>query len=190
MAKVWMNAVELAAYLDMSQANVTKLTKAGLFQRDPKRKLFHSATCRVDYIRHLREGAAGRDVSREYDRQRQRQMRARADQTEMQNQMTRGDLLQRDEVVAMWQAIIATARAAILAMPSRLAPVLIVIEDLAEAHQTIKDYAREILENLADDPIQPGVSGASAASGRDVATTSGDNNERMGRRQKKAKPGR
>jgi phage terminase Nu1 subunit (DNA packaging protein) len=61
-----------------------------------------------------------------------------------------GELLHVDEVTATWSKLIGTAKARLLALPQRLAPKLIKLDDLRKIEDATKKEIFAILEELAD----------------------------------------
>jgi hypothetical protein len=61
-----------------------------------------------------------------------------------------GELLHVDEVTATWSKLIGTAKARLLALPSRLAPAVVAANDLRQAEDLLKHEIWKVLEELAD----------------------------------------
>ena len=167
---------ELAAALDMSQANVTKLKKQGM----PV-----DSVASAQAWRESRQNVAARkpappgltfipvldatpipppppfDAARmpEYrdlpdeDHQMARTRReiAEANLAEMREAEERGKLIQVSAVRATWAARIASTRDALLQIPSRLAPVLAAETNLATVTQLMEDELRQALAELSRD---------------------------------------
>ena len=165
---------ELAAALDMSQANVTKLKKQGM----PV-----DSVAAAQAWRESRQNVAARkpappgltlapdidsapiyppksfDAARmpEYrdmpdeDHQAARTRReiAEANLAEMREAEERGKLIRADAIRATWAARIASTRDALLQIPSRLAPVLAAETDLAAVTLLLEDEIRQALAELS-----------------------------------------
>ena len=165
---------ELAAALDMSQANVTKLKKQGM----PV-----DSVAAAQAWRESRQNVAARkpappgltlapaidsmpiypsksfDAARmpeyrdipEEDHQAARTRReiAEANLAEMREAEERGKLIQVSAIRATWAARIASTRDALLQIPSRLAPVLAAETDLAAVTLLLEDEIRQALAELS-----------------------------------------
>ena len=165
---------ELAAALDMSQANVTKLKKQGM----PV-----DSVASAQAWRESRQNVAARkpappgltfapaidsapihppppfDAARmpEYrdlpdeDHQAARTRReiAEANLAEIREAEERGKLIQVSAVRATWAARIASTRDALLQIPSRIAPVLAAETNLATVTQLLEDELRQALAELS-----------------------------------------
>lgn len=143
----------VADHLDLSSTAVHNLVRRGVIPRGEGRAGLDLDACRVAYLRHLREQAAGRmGASEDLDlaAERARLAAAQADAQEMKNSLTRGNLLPADEVQAGIEMMIARCRAKLLGLPARLAPEVVGLERLAEVVARIDDAVREALEELAD----------------------------------------
>lgn len=167
---------ELAAALDMSQANVTKLKKQGM----PV-----DSVAAAQAWREARQNVAARkpappgltfapsidstpiqppppfDAARmpEYrdlpdeDHQMARTRReiAEANLAEIREAEERGKLIQVSAVRATWAARIASTRDALLQIPSRIAPVLAAETNLATVTHLLEDELRQALAELSRD---------------------------------------
>jgi terminase small subunit / prophage DNA-packing protein len=142
---------DIARHLDLSRTAVSEAVAAGVFQPvEPGR--FDLDAARIAYIRHLREVAAGR-ASADADApdlvaERARLASAQADAQEMKNAALRGELLPRHDVTAAVQSAFARVRARLLALPAKIAPV-VVGATVAQAKDRIEDAVHEALTELA-----------------------------------------
>lgn len=116
---------EVAEHLDLTDRTVRDLKKRGVFHADGRGQLDLDA-CRVAYIRHLRERAAGRasdDAEAEgYDltKERARLAREQADHFAMKNARDRKELVPIADYTAAVLAVIEMAKAKLMRVPAKV----------------------------------------------------------------------
>ncbi len=102
-------------------------------------------------LAHYREMAAGRgDGGLDLIAERARLAKAQADAQEMKNEVTVSNLLDAEEVLRTWEGFIFNARARLLAMPSKLTPVMASETDHRRINAHIQDEIYAALQELAD----------------------------------------
>lgn len=106
--------------------------------------------------------AEGDDVG-ELERERTRLTRAMADKTELEVAELRGSLIRVQAVVQHWQTKIASVRAKLLTLPSKLAATVAPPERLAIAQDQAQALVYDALADLAGDGIPPEVSERAAS---------------------------
>lgn len=114
------NAGDLAEWLGLTANRVSALAREGVLPRNPD-KLFPLKAAVRAYADHARAGAQGRRVDSELAAEKLRAAKATAEKLEIQNAKARGDLLDGREVANEWRSIVTDLRAAVLAVPSRVA---------------------------------------------------------------------
>ncbi|MEM7695297.1 MAG: DNA packaging protein [Pseudomonadota bacterium] len=143
------SADELAALLGITQQRVSALLKAGVLIR-PKRGAYPLAENVGRYCAHLRETASGRggqDGVSELTAERARLAREQADRQALKNAELRGELVRADAVRERWEDVARTARARLLAIPSRIRGRLALSQDQVAI---LDREVRDALEGLAD----------------------------------------
>ncbi len=148
--------VEIAEHLDLSQQAVSQLLASGVLPHARRAELdIH--VCRIAYVRHLREIAAGR-VSEaasaeglDLVEQRARLAKSQADAQEMKNHTTRGALIPRPAMVSVLTASFANCRSRLLAIPTRAAPLLIGMTSLSGIRDKLTELVSEACAELAAD---------------------------------------
>lgn len=151
---------EIAEHLDLSQQAVSQLLAARVLPKARRAELDLDA-CRVAYVRHLREIAAGRasEASAEEGldlvEQRARLAKSQADAQEMRNHTARGALIPRPAMVAVLTASFANCRARLLAIPTRAAPLLIGRTSLPTIRDKLTELVSEACAELAATDIGP-----------------------------------
>lgn len=87
--------------------------------------------------------------------ERARLAKAQADQIEMKNAVTRGDLIPRPDVVLGMQTAFAHCRAKLLAIPAKAAPELVNISSPATVRDRLRDVMHDALAELAATRARP-----------------------------------
>lgn len=101
-------------------------------------------------LRGSRERPAG---NLDPEQQRARKEKELADAAALKNAVTRKELVSGAEVEKAWGNMIGIARERILAMPSKLGPVLAAMTSAAEVQRAIEDEVRTALDELAGTDI-------------------------------------
>lgn len=70
---------------------------------------------------------------------------------QLEEAQLRGDLLQAEDVLEQWQAILANVRARILSLPSKLAPQAYVAKTAVKVEDLLRQGIHEVLEELSED---------------------------------------
>lgn len=85
---------DVARHLDLSQQAISKLKNAGVITAPAGRNGYDLDACRIAYVRHLRNSAAGRDSARvgSLEAERARLAAAQAEAQERKNRRDRGEL--------------------------------------------------------------------------------------------------
>ncbi len=141
------NAADLAEWLGLTPNRVSALAREGVLPRNAS-KLFPLKTAVRAYADHARAGAQGRRVDSELAAEKLRAAKATAEKLEIQNAKARGELLDGKEVATAWRSIVTDLRAAVLAVPSRVAGQM----GLDRATTTALDAEiRDAMEVISDD---------------------------------------
>lgn len=125
----------------LDEGNVTRKGR-GAYQLDEVRR---------EYLTYLKSAASGR--AQETNSKRvdagTRKDDAIAEKYEIEIAQKRGELLLRSEVLAGLSAVFGRVRAKLLAIPSKLAPMLHGLSTVAEVQEKLSDAINEALEELA-----------------------------------------
>lgn len=117
---------EVAAHLDVSDRTVRELKARGVFGADARGRMDLDA-CRVAYIRHLRERAAGRasdsaeDEGLDLTAERARLAKEQADNFAMKNAQLRGELVPIEDYTAAVVSVVEMAKAKLMRVPAKVA---------------------------------------------------------------------
>lgn len=145
------SAAQAARHLFLSERRFRELLDEEIIER-AGRGAYDLDRVRRQYIEHLRSSAAGRGgVSNEaaLAAERIRLARGQADAQEMKNAAARRELLPRDEVHTAVGGAFARVRAKLLALPTKLAPVVLGMKTAAEVKQRLETGIHEALRELA-----------------------------------------
>ncbi len=113
-------AAELAPWLGISPNRVHALGRDGVLPRKAGKRYPLQASVAA-YCEHCRGLAKGKAADGELAAEKVRLAREQADKIALQNAAARGELLDSRFVAAEWHSIITDLRAAVLAVPSRVA---------------------------------------------------------------------
>lgn len=141
--------------LGITARQVRNLADRGVLPREGDDR-YPVETVVQKYCSYLRAAAQARggDSAAAAADERARLSRARAQLAEAKNGVILGELVKADEVQSTWSGIVRTVRAAMLAVPSRVASR---VPDLTPHHvREIDAEIRAALTELADDNDRPG----------------------------------
>lgn len=100
------------------------------------------------------EAGVGLADANNYEVEKARSEKNRADKLEMENAKTRGDFIDRADVIAALQKSFAAVRAKLLAIPTKAAPVVITLGDIPLAQRALKKFIHDALDELAYDGVE------------------------------------
>ena len=115
---------------------------------------FDIATVHQWGIRQYTKGANPNGEVYDYLHERARLTHLQADKAELENQVTRGELIPAPVVGAVWTQVILNARARILAMPTRIAHAVVAVDTVPEAHEIVRSACYEALTELANNEFE------------------------------------
>lgn len=85
----------------------------------------------------------------DFNEQRARREKEAADKLELENAVTRGELVQASEVEEMWGGEYSRVKNKLMAIPPKLAPLMLGVKTPAEAQEIIKAVIHEALDELS-----------------------------------------
>ena len=105
-----------------------------------------------------------------YDEARTRKINAEAEIAELELQRIKATMCFTADVVKAWENVLHACRAKLLAVPTKMAPVVAGITDVSTVKERIEEAVREALDELANynptvDPVRTGVSTVRAEGG-------------------------
>ena len=147
--------VEVGLHLDLPDRAIRALIDRGILPAARRGDLDIDA-CRVAYIRHLRETAAGRAAGPGADdltAERARLAREQADHFALKNASLRLELLPRSDITRAVTAAFQIVRDRLTALPTRLAAPLAGCSDPAAVRARLSDAVATVLDELAEERI-------------------------------------
>lgn len=141
---------QIAEHLGLSQPAIAQLVALGILQRAGRAGMDIDA-CRLAYIGHLRDIAAGRTGDATLTSERIRLTSAQAAKVEMANAQRRGEILEIGPMVQLFCDQAAMVRTRLLAIPSSAAPDIHRCKTVSETQQALADAIHEALEALCAD---------------------------------------
>lgn len=146
---------EVGAHLDLSDRAIRALIDRGILPAARRGDLDIDA-CRVAYIKHLRETAAGRAAGPGADdltAERARLAREQADHFALKNASLRLELLPRSDITRAVTAAFQIVRDRLTALPAQLAAPLAGCSDPAAVRARLSDAVATVLDELAEERI-------------------------------------
>lgn len=146
---------EIAEHLDLSQQAVSQMIADGVLPTAQARRGLDVKACRIAYVRHLRERAAGRTSDAaageglDLVAERARLAKSQADAQEMRNDVMRGQVVLVSEVAAGVTVVCAAVRNRLLALPSEKAPAIYRCRTAAEVQGVLYAAIHEALTELS-----------------------------------------
>lgn len=144
---------DLAEHLGLSRTVVGEMIREKKLPSYPKGQV-NIDEARLIYIGRLREQAAGRlgsgDGDLDLTEERARKAKEEADRIEMQNKVMRGELLPREDVDAAVTGSFARVRARVIGLPTKVAPMVVGMENPAEIEAVVRKAANEALKELSE----------------------------------------
>lgn len=143
---------QVARHLDLSARAIADLQERGVLPHAGRGGL-DLDVCRVAYVRHLREQAAGRGAGYgELDlaAERARLAKEQADSQAMKNSELRGELIPRGDVEPLMCMLTSGVKLRLGSVPSRAAPEVRLAGSDVEAEELLRHFIDEALNELAE----------------------------------------
>lgn len=156
---------EVGKHLDLSDRSIRELLDRGVLP-NARRGALDLDACRLAYIRHLREVAAGRALGPGGDdltAERARLAREQADHYSLKNAVLRQQFLPRADITRAVTAAFQIVRDRFTALPARLAGPLARLTDPAEVRRRLDDAVQGALVELSEERVIVAEDGADAA---------------------------
>ena len=141
----------VAAYLDLSTTALRRLIEAKVIDSAEPGEMDLDAA-RINYIRHLRAGAAGRRGD-SLSRERARLASEQADRAARENKLASAEVLARADVLAILTAGFSAVRSRMLGIPTKAAPLLLGLS-VNEMRAKLREEIEEALDSLANARIK------------------------------------
>lgn len=154
----------LAKHLDLSERSVRELFGKSVFPPTVNSKALTEAdldTCRVAYIRHLRDAAAGRskdeedvDKSDDPDFQLARLRQEQIALAKIKRRKIMGELVERYDLRLAVSGAFARVKTVLLKIPKKEAGKLASIDDEIAVREHLDELIHEALDELASTPVE------------------------------------
>lgn len=140
----------ISKLLLLTDRRVQQLAKDGVIPKTEHGR-YELAPAVQGYIRYLQDRTVGNAAApADYHLEKSRLTRLQADKAEMEVKEIAGELVRVEDLLNSWHEILMDCKGKILSIPSKLATVVIDIDDPAEAQELIEFHLREALEELSD----------------------------------------
>lgn len=137
---------DLAQLLGIGPRRVQQLVREKIIARGTRGRYPLPESVR-GYVRYL--SAQASDDATDLTAQRIRLTKAQADMAELDLQQRAGQLVSVDEITAEWGSMLATVRTRLLAMPAKLAPVIVTERTAGGAFAMLEREVHEALTELS-----------------------------------------
>jgi len=121
----------------------------GIFPKNDAGK-YNIAQCVQAYIAYKIESETRKSAKGDYDAQRARREEVRIEIDKLRLRRMRGELHEAQVVEEVWNEMLVAFRAKLLALPSKLAPLLLGMTEPADMMKLLETQALETLEALAE----------------------------------------
>ena len=157
MAGVELSKVELATWWGVNPTSVNKWVRNGCpyVTKGSKNRpwVFNTADVAAWREEQMFLRAVGDTSQLDIDESKRRKLAAEAAMVELDLAKRRGEVIEIDEIVDVIGDDYANLRAKLLSLPTKLAPLVAVVEDMAECKGLIERGIHEALEELTADGI-------------------------------------
>lgn len=174
----------IAIFLDLTHRRVNQLVNEEVLPKTERGK-YPFLGCIKGYIKYLRTRAEGGSLS--LTDERTRLTCAQAESEEIKVKALKGELIKADVAVQLWERVTMACRSRLLALPSKVAPVIVHLKSIPEVKDQIEKLIYGALNELSR--IDPADYAKDLASDEDVEPAAETPHKRVGRPKKGAKPG-
>jgi phage terminase Nu1 subunit (DNA packaging protein) len=137
----------IASLFDITERRVQQLVAQGVIPKT-ERGRYELFPAVQGYIKFLRERKLSEAVV-SLDEARQRKLAAEAEMAEIELAKARADVVRIDDVARQWDAILSGVRTRLLALPTKVAPMVAVENDQSIVKEMIEDGVYSALGELA-----------------------------------------
>ena len=149
LAKMQGTADDMLLLLGVSKNELSRMVEAGTIKKDAvgSYDLMYSVK---GYIGYLQVRAGGlKSGTADYQDERARLTKAQADKGEMEAALMAGRLIDVDQLRSEWETMLMSMKAKLVAIPSKIAPLVADEDNPSVIQDMVDDYMREALEELA-----------------------------------------
>jgi phage terminase Nu1 subunit (DNA packaging protein) len=147
------SSTDLATLLGVTKRSINLLAEQGVLPRLANEQFDLSAALQA-YVLHREGVIEAQHGLGDYGKARAELYQEKAEMAKMQRQKLQSELLPIDAVRLTWTNIVVHVRGALLALPSKLAPRLLMKHSASEVQDIIRVAVFEVLENLAGTEVK------------------------------------
>lgn len=137
--------------MDCSPMMLTQMRKQGLLVQ-PVLGVYDLIPSIRNYLKKLKNKASASTTEGvlNFQEEKARLTKMQADKAEMEVKELSGELVRVEDMLDAWQEILMDCKGKILSIPSKLATLVVDIDNPGEAQELIEDHLREALEELSE----------------------------------------
>ena len=142
---------EIAEIFSLSERRIQQLTKEGVLKNTSRGK-YNLKESIKDFIKYKIELSRSKYSSCEIDisEARRRKEVAEAELKEIELKKTKEELVSEEEVIENWIKLLSIVKTRLLAMPNKLAPMLIGVESIGEIKEYLSNEVIAALNEMAN----------------------------------------
>lgn len=146
---IWINQKELATILGITARRIRQLKDDGLFVRDPKTKKYNLPKSVQEWIRYKVEAETATSATVNYETERAQHEEIKKKIAALRLRRYKGEIHEAADIEAVMSDMLVRFRGKLLAMPTKLAPMLVGVLDPNEIVDIIKAEVYEALTELS-----------------------------------------
>ena len=154
-ARLLVKSRALQGLLDLTHGRISQLTKEGVLERVDTAGNYDLYQAIPSYLNLLRTsrrpGGGGPVVTDSLNQSKAREAKAKADMAERAAAKQAGELVEIDTITRGWSAILGKVRTRLLALPTKLAPLVAVERELDACQRVLTDHMESALQELSDE---------------------------------------
>nr|WP_278429990.1 hypothetical protein [Brevibacillus laterosporus] len=140
---------QLSEIFDLSARRVQQLAEEGIFVRE-KRGKYRAIESMRNYIRFLQNNNSDSESDVDYYEEKALHERAKREKAEIEVALLKGHMHKAEDVAAVMNDMVASCRAKLLSLPTKLAPSLLGKDDVSHVRELISKEIREALDELSN----------------------------------------
>ncbi|MGG1442105.1 hypothetical protein ABE354_08600 [Brevibacillus laterosporus] len=140
---------QLSEMLDLSARRIQQLAEEGIFVRE-KRGRYKAIESMKNYISFIQEKDSDGESEVDYYEEKALHERAKREKAEIEVALLKGQMHKSQDVAAVMNDMVASCRAKLLSLPTKIAPSLLGKEDVAHVRELISKEIREALNELSE----------------------------------------
>ncbi len=148
--KIYCSTVELAMALNLTDRRVRQLRSDGVIEAMGRNK-YDLAQALQGYINFLTGGADNtKEVSNDYHAERAKLTKAKRETAEIELALLRNEVHAAEDIMAVMSGMLMAFRARLLALPTKMAPMLLAQTELTKIQDILRSGVYECLSELSE----------------------------------------